>query len=67
MDDDLALKLRRLRLYGVVTHWDEYVKLAGKRRMSPIALLKHVVEEEYKVLWQAVPAQPAPPQTRADP
>lgn len=49
MDDDLALKLRRLRLYGVVTHWDEYVKLAGKRRMSPIALLKHVVEEEYKI------------------
>ena len=49
MDEDLALKLKRLRLYGVATHWDEYVKLAGKRRMSPIALFKYIVEEEYKI------------------
>ena len=49
MDEDLAVKLRHLRLYGVVTHWDEYVALAEKRRFSPIALLKHIVEEEYKI------------------
>jgi DNA replication protein DnaC len=49
MDEELAMKLRRLRLYGVLTHWDEYVALAGKRRFSPLALLKHIVEEEYKI------------------
>ena len=49
MDEDLATKLRHLRLYGVLGHWDDYVALAEKRRMSPLALLKHVVEEEYKI------------------
>jgi DNA replication protein DnaC len=49
MDDDLAMKLRHLRLYGVLRHWDEYVALAKKQRFSPIALLKHIVEEECKV------------------
>lgn len=49
MDDNLAVQLRHLRLYGVLAHWDEYVALAGKRRLSPLALLKHVVEEEYKI------------------
>jgi DNA replication protein DnaC len=49
MNEDLAVKLRRLRLYGVLTHWDEYVTLAGKRRFSPIALLKHIVEQECKI------------------
>jgi DNA replication protein DnaC len=49
MDDDLAHKLRQLRLYGVLTHWDAYVALAGKKRFSPLAFLKHIVEEEYKI------------------
>jgi DNA replication protein DnaC len=49
MDEDLAMKLRHLRLYGLLTHWDEYVVLAGKRRFSPLALLKYIVEEEYKI------------------
>jgi DNA replication protein DnaC len=49
MDDDFAAKLRYLRLYGVLSHWDDYVALAEKRRMSPLALLKHIVEEEYKI------------------
>jgi DNA replication protein DnaC len=49
MDDDFAAKLRYLRLYGVLTHWDGYVELAKKRGFSPLALLKHIVEEEYKI------------------
>lgn len=49
MDEDFAAKLRHLRLYGVLNHWDDYVALAEKRRMSPLALLKHIVEEEYKI------------------
>lgn len=49
MDDDLAQKLRQLRLYGVLTHWDAYVALAGEKRLSPLAFLKHIVEEEYKI------------------
>jgi DNA replication protein DnaC len=49
MDKELASRLRYLRLYGVLTHWDEYAALAQKRRFSPIRLLKHIVEEEYKI------------------
>lgn len=49
MDKELASRLRYLRLYGVLTHWDAYARLAEKRRFSPIRLLKHIVEEEYKI------------------
>jgi DNA replication protein DnaC len=49
MDEDLAMKLKQLRLPGVLAHWDDYVVLAGKRRFSPLALLKHIVEEECKI------------------
>ena len=48
MNNELAAQLRYLRLYGLLTHWDEYLTVARKKRFSPVHLLTHVVEEEYK-------------------
>lgn len=49
MDDDLIGKLKYLRLYGLLARWDEYLALARKKRFSPVRLLQHVLEEEYKI------------------
>lgn len=49
MNEDLAGRLRSLRLGGLLAHWDDYLSLAQKRRMSPVALLQHVIDEEYKI------------------
>jgi len=49
MDDDMAMKLKRLRLWGLLERWDEYVKLAGKRRYSALRLLTEIIENEYRV------------------
>jgi DNA replication protein DnaC len=49
MDDALAKKLRHLRLYGLLEHWDEYLTLGRKKRYSPVRLMTHIVEEEYKI------------------
>ena len=48
MTEELALKLKYLRLGALLAHWDEYLKLAAKRRLSHGRLLAHVVEEEYR-------------------
>lgn len=49
MDEDLVQMLKYLHLYGLLAHWDEVPALARKRRFSPVGLLRHVLEEEYKV------------------
>ena len=49
MNEDLLEKLKYLRLGGLIHHWDEYLAVAGKQRFSHVRLLKHVVEEEYKI------------------
>jgi len=49
MNEDLARRLKSLRLGGLLAHWDDYLALAQKRRFSPVALLQHVIEEEYKI------------------
>jgi len=49
MDDDMTMKLKRLRLWGLLERWDEYVKLAGKRRYSAVRLLTEIIENEYRV------------------
>ncbi len=46
MNEDLAGCLRSLRLGGLLAHWDDYLALAQKRRLSPVALLQHVIEED---------------------
>jgi DNA replication protein DnaC len=49
MNDQLATKLKYLRLGGLLAHWDEYLKLAGDQRFSHGRLLTHIVEEEYRI------------------
>lgn len=52
MDEKLAETLRYLRLGGLLANWDEYLSLAQKKRLSPVALLKHVLEEERRIKSQ---------------
>lgn len=52
MNDELQRQLKTLRLTTLATHWNEYLKMAAQKRMSHAALLKHIVEEEYRVKRQ---------------
>ena len=49
MNDALAQKLKYLHLGELLTHWDDYLKLAGDQRFSHGRLLTHIVEEQYRV------------------
>jgi DNA replication protein DnaC len=46
MDENTTTMLKRLRLWWLLEHWDECLKLAGKRRYSAVRLLAHIIEEE---------------------
>lgn len=52
MDEKLAETLRYLRLGGLLANWDQYLKLAQKKRLSPVGLLKHVLEQERRIKSQ---------------
>lgn len=49
MNEDLAQKLKDLRLGGLLAHWDDYLKLAADQRFSHARLLTHVLEEEWRI------------------
>jgi DNA replication protein DnaC len=49
MNEGLAAKLKYLRLGRLLNHWDDYLKLAAKKRFSHARLLSHVVDEEYRL------------------
>jgi DNA replication protein DnaC len=49
MNDSLTEELKYLRLKGLMTHWDDYLKLAAQKNLSHGRLLEHVVAEEYKL------------------
>jgi DNA replication protein DnaC len=49
MNDELIKKLKYLRLTGLLAHWDDYLKLAAKKNWSQGKLLRHIVEEEYRI------------------
>lgn len=49
MDEELAKILKQLRLPGLLAHWDEYLALAAKQRLSPERLLRYIVEQESKL------------------
>jgi DNA replication protein DnaC len=48
MDEEMAKRLKYLRLYGLLAHWDEYLALAQRQKFSPVHLLQYVVEQECK-------------------
>jgi len=49
MNDQLAAKLKYLRLGGLWANWDDYLKLAARKRLSHGRLLEHVIDEEYRM------------------
>jgi len=49
MDEELVRMLKYLRLGGLLANWDEYLKLAAKKRFSQARLLAYIVEEEYRL------------------
>jgi len=49
MTEELAATLKYLRLNALLAHWDEYLQLAAKKRLSHAGLLTHVIEEEYRI------------------
>ncbi len=49
MNEELAAKLKYLRLGGLLAHWDEYLKLGAQQRLSQGHLLTHIVAEEYRI------------------
>jgi len=49
MNEQLAANLKYLRLGGLMERWDEYLRMAAKKRMSHGRLLQHIVEEECRL------------------
>jgi len=49
MDKELQEKLKYLRLIGLISNWDSYLKLIQKKKLSHIAFLKHIIDEEYQM------------------
>jgi len=49
MDDTLTEQLKYLRLKELLAHWDDLLKLAARKNFSHDRLLRHVVEEEYRL------------------
>ncbi|KPA16474.1 ATPase AAA [Candidatus Magnetomorum sp. HK-1] len=49
MDEKLQEKLKYLRLIGLISNWDNYMKLIQKKNLSHIAFLKHIIDEEYQM------------------
>lgn len=49
MDEELIKMLKHLRLSGLLTHWDHYLKLATEQNYSHVRLLKYILEQEYKI------------------
>lgn len=49
MNEEREDKLKYLRLGGLSSRWDEYLKLAAKKRFSHSRLLTHVIDEECRL------------------
>ena len=49
MNDELAQKLKYLRLGGLLDNWDRYLATAQKGNYSHTRLLQYVVAEEYQI------------------
>ena len=47
LNDELAQKLKYLRLGGLLAHWDDYLSLAADKRFSHGKLMTHIVQQEY--------------------
>jgi len=52
MDEKLREMLKYLRLRGLLDNWNSHLTLAAEKRWSQAKLLKHVVDQEYKLKRQ---------------
>lgn len=49
MNEQLGEKLKFLRLGGLMAHWDDYVRMAAKKRFSLARMLAYIIDEEYRI------------------
>jgi DNA replication protein DnaC len=49
MNDELIKMLKYLRLRGLMENFDQYLVMAGKRRLSHGRLLEHIIKEEFEL------------------
>jgi DNA replication protein DnaC len=49
MNEDLRQMLKYIRLGGLLANWDQYLFTAQNSNYSHVRLLKHIVEQEYKI------------------
>jgi DNA replication protein DnaC len=49
MNDELIKMLKYLRLRGLMENFDQYLAMAGKRRLSHGRLLEHIIKEEFEL------------------
>ena len=49
MNEELAAKLKYLRLSGLSAHWNDYLKMAAKKRLSLARMLTYIIDEEYRI------------------
>jgi DNA replication protein DnaC len=49
MDEQLIEMLKYIRLWGLLANWDRYLQMAREGSFSHVRLLKHIIEEEYKI------------------
>ncbi len=49
MDQELMKMLKYLRLNGLLTHFDLFLEKAKNEDLSHVRLLKHIIEEEYRL------------------
>lgn len=48
MNEDLAQKLKYIRLNSLLVNWDNYLATARKGNFSHVRLLEHIINEEYR-------------------
>lgn len=49
MNEALVDSLKHLKLPGLLSHWDEYIKFGAEKHLSHGALLSHIVEAECRI------------------
>jgi len=49
MNEQLLKQLKALQLRDLLEHWDDTLAFARKRNLSHTALLKYVIEQEYRI------------------
>lgn len=49
MDEELKKMLTYIGMRGLLANWDHYISIAQKGSFSNVRLLKHIIEQEFKI------------------